>query len=50
MDLAKSYQLGVNGYIPEPVEFDKFREMVKRLGLYRLVVNERPPARAFRTT
>ncbi len=41
-DLIESYDLGVNSYIQKPVEFDKFREIIKRLGLYWLVVNERP--------
>lgn len=48
-DLIHSYQLGVNGYIQKPVDFDKFREVVKHLGLYWLVVNEPPPASAFRS-
>ena len=48
-DLIYSYQSGVNGYIQKPMEFDKFREVVKQLGLYWLVVNEPPPASAFRS-
>ena len=47
-DLVNGYHLGVNGYIQKPVDFDKFREMVKRLGLFWLVVNEPPPVAAFR--
>jgi len=47
-DVVNGYHLGVNGYIQKPVDFDKFREVVKRLGLYWLVVNERPPVAAFR--
>lgn len=46
-DMVNGYRLGVNGYIQKPVDFDKFREMVKRLGLYWLVVNEPPPPAAF---
>lgn len=46
-DLVESYQLGVNSYIQKPVDFDQFRETVKQLGLYWLVVNEAPPASAF---
>jgi two-component system response regulator len=46
-DLVESYRLGVNGYIQKPVEFDAFREVIKQLGLYWLVVNEPPPAIAF---
>jgi CheY-like chemotaxis protein len=41
-DLLKSYDLGVNSYIQKPVEFDEFREIIKQLGLYWLVVNEVP--------
>lgn len=43
-DLVKSYQLGVNSYIQKPVDFVQFRETVRQLGLYWLVVNEPPPA------
>ncbi|MGH9780038.1 MAG: response regulator [Candidatus Acidiferrales bacterium] len=43
-DLVHSYQLGVNSYIQKPVDFDQFRQTVKQLGLYWLVVNEPPPA------
>lgn len=46
-DLAESHQLGVNSYIQKPVDFDQFREIVKQLGLYWLVVNQSPPAGAF---
>lgn len=47
-DLVESYQLGANGYIQKPVDFVQFREAVKQLGLYWLVVNQPPPAAAFR--
>jgi CheY-like chemotaxis protein len=46
-DMVNGYHMGVNGYIQKPVDFDKFRETVKQLGLYWLVVNEPPPASAF---
>jgi len=46
-DLVESYKLGVNAYIQKPVEFDSFRHAVKQLGLFWLVVNEPPPAKAF---
>lgn len=46
-DMINGYHLGVNGYIQKPVDFDKFRETVRQLGLYWLVVNEPPPASAF---
>jgi two-component system, response regulator len=41
-DLIESYKLGVNSYIVKPVEFDKFMESVKSLGLYWLLVNQTP--------
>ena len=46
-DMVNGYHLGVNSYIQKPVDFDKFREMVKQLGLYWLVVNEPPPRTSF---
>jgi CheY-like chemotaxis protein len=47
-DLVKSYKLGVNSYIQKPVNFGEFRDVVRQLGLYWLLVNTRPPAAAFR--
>lgn len=41
-DMMESYQLGVNSYIVKPVEFDKFVEAVKDLGLYWLLLNQYP--------
>ena len=46
-DLAESYRLGVNAYIQKPVEFDAFRQAVKYLGLFWLVVNAPPPPSTF---
>jgi two-component system, response regulator len=43
MDLAISYDLGVNSYIRKPVDFTQFAEVIKQLGLYWLVLNEAPP-------
>jgi len=45
-DVFTSYQTGVNSYIQKPVDFDQFREVVKNLGLYWLLVNEPPPRNA----
>lgn len=47
-DLVNGYRLGVNAYIQKPVDFDQFRAIVKQLGLFWLVVNQPPPADAFR--
>ena len=45
-DLVKGYENGVNSYIQKPVDFDQFRDIVKSLGLYWLLINEPPPRSA----
>lgn len=42
-DVIRSYQLGVNSYIVKPVDFNKFVEAIKEVGLYWLLLNQ-PPA------
>nr|HEV7954367.1 response regulator [Candidatus Acidoferrales bacterium] len=46
-DMVEGYQLGVNSYIQKPVDFIQFRDTVKQLGLYWLVVNQSPPEGAY---
>ncbi len=46
-DMVESYKLGVNSYIQKPVDFDQFRQTIKILGMYWLVVNRPPPHRTF---
>ena len=43
-DLIEGYNLGANSYIQKPVDFDQFRETVKTVGLYWLLINQ-PPVR-----
>lgn len=41
-DIKRCYELGVNSYIVKPVNFEKFAESIKNLGLYWLLLNQRP--------
>jgi two-component system, response regulator len=41
-DIIESYRLGVNSYIVKPVDFEKFVEAVRDLGLYWLLLNQQP--------
>lgn len=43
-DLLRGYELRANSYIRKPVDFARFVESVRELGLYWLVLNEPPPA------
>jgi len=43
-DVLRGYALGANSYVRKPVDFDQFVDAVKQLGLYWLVLNQRPPA------
>jgi len=42
-DLIQGYRLGANSYVRKPVDFNRFVEAVRQLGLYWLVLNESPP-------
>lgn len=45
-DLAGGYELGANSYIVKPVDFTQFADAVRTLGLYWIVLNQRPLAPA----
>jgi CheY-like chemotaxis protein len=42
-DILSSYRLGANSYVRKPVEFHRFVDAVRQLGLYWLLINEKPP-------
>lgn len=44
-DVIASYRSGANGYVRKPVEFHRFADAIKHVGLYWLVLNETPPIR-----
>jgi len=41
-DLIRSYDLGANSYVQKPVNFDQFRQTLKTLGQYWMVINQLP--------
>jgi two-component system response regulator len=42
-DRLRGYSLGANSYVQKPVDFDRFSDAARQLGLYWLVLNEAPP-------
>jgi CheY-like chemotaxis protein len=46
-DVARGYQLGANSYVQKPLQFERFRQIVRQLGAYWLAANEPVPSRAF---
>ncbi len=43
-DLALSYDIGANSYLVKPVSFQGFVDVVRKIDLYWLMLNVRPPA------
>lgn len=41
-DIIESYRLGVNSYIVKPVDFDQFKESMRAVGFYWLLLNHPP--------
>ena len=42
-DLVRGYELRANSYIRKPVDFSRFIDAAREIGLYWLVLNEMPP-------
>ena len=45
-DLVETYGLGANSYIIKPVDFEKFTEAIRLIGMYWLLTNHPPHAAA----
>jgi two-component system response regulator len=41
-DIITGYTLGANSYVRKPVDFLRFTEAVRELGMYWLILNEKP--------
>ncbi|MHC1742727.1 MAG: response regulator [Syntrophobacteraceae bacterium] len=41
-DIEAAYELGANSYVVKPVDFESFLEAMSQLGLYWVLVNQRP--------
>lgn len=44
-DIKSGYLLGANSYIRKPVNFEKFMDVIKEIGIYWLFINMPPPLR-----
>ena len=44
-DVVRGYLLGANSYVQKPVQFERFRQVVRQVGEYWLAVNEPAPPR-----
>jgi two-component system response regulator len=41
-DLVSGYKSGANSYVRKPVDFNQFLDAVRQIGLYWLLINEKP--------
>ncbi|RYZ32704.1 MAG: response regulator [Sphingobacteriales bacterium] len=41
-DIRRCYELGANSYIVKPVNFERFTDAIRNLGLYWLLLNQPP--------
>ncbi|HEX9711276.1 MAG TPA: response regulator [Actinomycetota bacterium] len=41
-DMTKAYELGANSYLVKPVGFDALVQVIRTLGMYWLVLNQKP--------
>jgi two-component system response regulator len=41
-DIKEAYELGTNGYVVKPVDFNDFIKVMQNTGLFWLLVNEAP--------
>lgn len=39
-DIERCYELGANSYIVKPVDFDQFKNAIRQVGMYWLILNE----------
>src|SRR5437763_9827852 len=48
-DLLVGYRLGASAYVQKPVDFDQFRQTIREIGLFWILLNQAPPIEAFET-
>lgn len=49
-DVIRSYELGANSYLRKPVDFERFVEAAKSVGMYWLVLNTNAPHRTAKSS